>query len=206
MPFADRRDAGRRLADRLMFLRGADTVVLALPRGGVPVGFEVAQALGAPLDVIIVRKLGVPSQPELAMGAIGEDGVRVLNEPVVRLARITPAELEAVERAERQELERRAARFRMGRARVELTGRTAVIIDDGLATGSTARAACQIAWSHGVERAILGVPVAPPGAIVDLARMAEVVAIDVSERIGSVGQAYDDFTQTSDGEVVRLLS
>ena len=206
MPFSNRREAGLRLAERLLFLRGADTVVLALPRGGVPVGFEVARALGAPLDVIIVRKLGVPSQPELAVGAIGEEGVRVINEAVVRMARVTASEMEAVERREREELERRAARFRQGRAPIELTGRTAVIIDDGLATGSTARAACQVAWAHGVERAIVGVPVAPPGAFVDLARLAEVVAIDVSDRLGSVGQAYDDFTQTSDREVLALLS
>lgn len=206
MPFSNRREAGLRLAERLLFLRGTDTVVLALPRGGVPVGFEVARALGAPLDVIIVRKLGVPSQPELAMGAIGEEGVRVINEAVVRMARVTASQMEAVERREREELERRTARFRHGRAPIELTGRTAVIVDDGLATGSTARAACQVAWAHGVERAILGVPVAPPGAIVDLARMAEVVAIDVSDRLGSVGQAYHDFTQTSDREVLTLLS
>jgi putative phosphoribosyl transferase len=206
MPFRNRREAGLRLAERLLFLRGADAVVLALPRGGVPVGFEVARALGAPLDVIIVRKLGVPFQPELAMGAIGEDGVRVINDGVVRAARITESEIEAVERRERQELERRAARFRRGRKPVDLAGRTAVIVDDGLATGSTALAACQIAWAHGVDRAILGVPVAPPGAIVDLARMAEIVAIDVSARQGSVGQAYDDFTQTSDREVMRLLN
>ena len=206
MPFRDRHEAGLRLAERLLFLRGTDAVVLALPRGGVPVGFEVARALGAPLDVIIVRKLGVPFQPELAMGAIGEDGVRVLNEAVIRAARISGPEMEEVERRERLELERRAGRFRAGRGRLELTGRTAVIVDDGLATGSTARAACQVAWAHGIERAILGVPVTPPGALVDLARIAEVVAIDVSDQLGSVGQAYDDFTQTSDREVVRLLS
>jgi putative phosphoribosyl transferase len=206
MPFRNRREAGRRLAERLMFLRGADAVVLALPRGGVPVAFEVARALDAPLDVIIVRKLGVPSHPELAMGAIGEGGVRVINASVVRTARISESDLNAVEQRERQELERRTVSFRKDRVPVDLTGRTAIIVDDGLATGSTARAACQIAWAHRVDRAILAVPVAPPGAFVDLARLAEVVAIDVSERLGSVGQAYDDFTQTSDTEVARLLS
>jgi len=206
MPFRNRQEAGRRLAERLLFLRGTDAVVLALPRGGVPVGFEVAHALDAPLDVIIVRKLGVPSQPELAMGAIGEDGVRIINDAVVRMARISDADLDAVERRERRELQRRATRFRADRPPIELAGRTAIIVDDGIATGSTARAACQIAWARGIERVILGVPVAPPGALVDLARMAEVVAIDVSERLGSVGQAYDDFTQTSDLEVIRLLS
>lgn len=206
MPFRNRRDAGLRLAERLLFLRGTNVVVLALPRGGVPVGFEVARALDAPLDVIVVRKLGVPTQPELAMGAIGEDGVRVINQAVVRMSRVSESDLDAVEQREREELERRVARFRKDRAPVAVAGRTVVIVDDGLATGSTARAACQIAWAHGVDRAILGVPVAPPGAVVDLARMAEVVALHVSDRLGSVGQAYDDFTQTSDREVMRLLS
>ena len=206
MPFRNRQEAGLRLAERLLFLRGSGVVVLALPRGGVPVAFEVARALDAPLDVIIVRKLGVPKQPELAMGAIGEGGVRVKNETVIRSAGITASVFDEVERRERIELDRRAARFRKGGDALELEGRTAVIIDDGLATGSTARAACQVAWAHGIERVILAVPVAPPGAVVDLARMAEVVAVDVSERLGSVGQAYEDFTQTSDGEVMRLLS
>ena len=147
--FRDRLDAGRRLAAKLEHLEGEDLVVLGLPRGGVPVAFEVAQALGAPLDVIVVRKLGVPFQPELAMGAIGEDGVLVLQRDVVRMAGIGERELAAVERRERAELERRAGRFRGGRPWPSLEGRPAVVVDDGIATGSTARAACQVARAQG---------------------------------------------------------
>src|SRR5690606_13759866 len=142
MFFADRVDAGRRLASRLQHLRDESVVVLGLPRGGVPVASEVARALDAPLDVIVVRKLGVPFQPELGMGAIGEDGVRIIIDEIVRMAGVSISELAAVETRERAELERRAQRFRGGRPRAALAGRTAVIVDDGIATGSTARAAC----------------------------------------------------------------
>src|SRR5665213_3424052 len=145
MHFTNRVDAGRRLAARLEYLRGEDLVVLGLPRGGVPVALEVAGALDAPLDVIVVRKLGVPFQPELGMGAIGEGGVRVLNAEVVRLAGVSSVELAAVEQRERTELERRARRYRGERLPVLLEGKTVVIVDDGIATGSTARAACQVA-------------------------------------------------------------
>ena len=163
MPFADRGDAGRRLAARLQHLRGERVVVLGLPRGGVPVAFEVARALGAPLDVIVVRKLGVPCQPELGMGAIGEDGVRIINREIVRLAGVSADELTAVQEREQAELERRAWRYRAGGPRQPLAGRVAVVVDDGIATGSTARAACQIARAHGAARVVLAVPVAPPG-------------------------------------------
>jgi putative phosphoribosyl transferase len=141
--FRDRVDAGRQLAERLAFLRGQDVVVLGLPRGGVPVAFEVAAALNAPLDVVVVRKLGVPFQPELAMGAIGEGGARVLDADVCRRARISEDDLRSVQRREREELDARAARYRRGRERVEVTGRVAVVVDDGIATGSTARVACE---------------------------------------------------------------
>jgi putative phosphoribosyl transferase len=161
MYFVDRLDAGRRLAARLAYLRDADVVVLGLPRGGVPVAAEVAEALGAPLDVIVVRKLGVPFQPELGMGAIGEGGVRAINESAQWATRTTADELAAVEQRERVELERRAGRYRSGRARVELSGRTAVVVDDGVATGSTARVACLIASAQGAARVLLAVPVAP---------------------------------------------
>ena len=133
--FTDRADAGRQLAADLGFLRGSGAVVLGLPRGGVPVAFEVAAEIGAPLDVIVVRKLGLPTQPELAMGAIGEGGVRILNEAVVQRAWVTPADLAAAEETERQELDRQARAFRAGRARVDIAGRTAVLVDDGIATG-----------------------------------------------------------------------
>src|ERR1019366_2009760 len=162
MQFADRVDAGRRLAAKLGPLQGEDLVVVGLPRGGVPVALEVARALDAPLDVIVVRKLGGPVQPELGMGAIGEGGVRVLNAGVVRLARVSSDELATVERRERVELERRARRFRGDRPPVRLDGKTVVVVDDGIATGSTARAACQVARAQGASRIVLAVPVAPP--------------------------------------------
>ncbi|WP_426625225.1 phosphoribosyltransferase [Leifsonia sp. McL0607] len=138
--FADRAEAGRLLAERLLPLSAEHPVVLGLPRGGAPVAFEVAAALRAPLDVLVVRKLGVPYQPELAMGAIGENGVRVVDDDVMRMSGVHPQELDDVERLERAELERRVARYRAGRRSVSLAGRTAVIVDDGIATGSTARA------------------------------------------------------------------
>src|SRR6185295_9028441 len=134
------------------------------PRGGVVVAFEVARALGAPLDVIVVRKLGVPIQPELAMGAIGEGTTRVLDHAVLRAAGVTAEQLEVVEAAERIELDRRAQRFRAARPRLDLTGRTVLVVDDGIATGSTARAACQVARAEGAARVVLAVPVAPPDA------------------------------------------
>ena len=143
MVFADRDDAGRRLAARLGHLRGEPVVVLGLPRGGVPVAFQVARALGAPLDVVVVRKLGVPFQPELGMGAVGEDGVRVINPAIVHAARVSDSEVAAVQAREQAAVQARAARYRVRRAREPLDGRVAVVVDDGIATGSTARAACQ---------------------------------------------------------------
>ena len=148
--FRDREDAGRQLADEVRKrVRDMDVVVLGLPRGGVPVAFEIARELDVPLDVVVVRKLGMPYQPELAMGAIGEDGVRVLSRDVVSMARISEDEVAAVERSERAELERRCERFRGDRQRTSLVGRTAIVVDDGIATGSTVRAACQVARAHG---------------------------------------------------------
>jgi putative phosphoribosyl transferase len=206
MVFGDRNEAGRRLGERLEYLADADVVVLGLPRGGVPVAVAVADALGAPLDVIVVRKLGVPLQPELAMGAIGEDGVRVLNREVLALAQVEAAELDAVERRERGVLDRRAEVFRRGRSRISLEGRTAVVVDDGIATGSTARAACQVARAHGAARVVLAVPVAPRSSIAELARVAdEVVCLETPEPFFAVGEWYADFSQTSDEEVVDLL-
>jgi putative phosphoribosyl transferase len=206
MPFLDRSDAGRRLADRMLHLRGEDVVVLALPRGGVPVAAEVARALGAPLDVIVVRKLGVPVQPELGMGAIGEGGVRIINPEVVAITHVTDAEIAAVERRERVELDRRARRFRGDRSRTPLAGRTAIIIDDGIATGSTARAACQVARAQGAARVVLAVPVAPPSACRALAADAdEVICLETPGHFLAIGEWYQDFSQTSDREVVSLL-
>ena len=206
MIFADRADAGRRLADRLRHLRGAPVVVLGLPRGGVPVAFEVARALGAPLDVIVVRKLGVPFQPELGMGAIGEDGVRVINPEVIRLARVSEKELGAAEARERAELDRRAARYRGGRPCQPLDGRAAVVVDDGIATGSTARAACQVARAHGAAQVVLAVPVAPPE-WQDQAKgdADELVCVQTPELFSAIGQFYADFSPTTDDEVVSCL-
>jgi putative phosphoribosyl transferase len=206
MSFLDRSDAGRRLANRMLHLRGEDVVVLALPRGGVPVAAEVARALGAPLDVIVVRKLGVPVQPELGMGAIGEGDVRIINPEVVAITHVTDAEIAAVERRERVELDRRARRFRGDRPRTPLAGRTAIIIDDGIATGSTARAACQVARAQGAARVVLAVPVAPPSACTALTADAdEVICLETPGHFLAIGEWYQDFSQTSDREVVSLL-
>ncbi|HWM21346.1 MAG TPA: phosphoribosyltransferase, partial [Ilumatobacteraceae bacterium] len=207
MMFIDRIDAGRRLAERLQSTRGADVVVLGLPRGGVPVALEVARALGAQLDVIVVRKLGVPSQPELAMGAIGEDGVRVVNDEVARHAAITDADFAAVEANERAELDRRARRFRGDRRRVRLDGRTVIVVDDGIATGSTALAACQVARADGAARVVLAVPVAPPGSAARFAAdVDELVCLATPRHFASVGQWYSDFSPTTDQEVVDCLA
>lgn len=206
MLFRDRADAGRRLAVGLRHLRGEPVVVLGLPRGGVPVAAEVAETLGAPLDVIIVRKLGVPYQPELGMGAIGEGGVRVINDAVLRATRIGDDDLAEVEQRERVELERRARRFRSGHPRIELSGRTAVVVDDGVATGSTARAACQVARAHGASRVVLAVPVAPRDWVAGMGDAAdEYVALSTPGGFMAIGQFYRDFTQTSDEEVVACL-
>jgi putative phosphoribosyl transferase len=181
-------------------------VVLGLPRGGVPVALEVARALGAPLDVIVVRKLGVPFQPELGMGAVGEDGVRVINREVVRLARVSADELAAVQAREQAQVDARAARYRVRRPRELLAGRTAVVVDDGIATGSTARAACQVARAHGAARVVLAAPVAPQGWQARIAGAAdELVCVDTPRDFYAIGQFYADFSQTTDDEVIACL-
>jgi len=206
MPFVDRVEAGRRLADRLSHLRDQDVVVLGLPRGGVPVAFEVARSLGAPLDVIVVRKLGVPFQPELAMGAVGEDDTLLIDPELVRRAHVSEAELAEFERRARAEVRRRAHAFREGRARVSLAGRTAVVVDDGIATGSTARVACQVARALGAARVVVAVPVCARESAIRLRReVDEFDCIEVPEWFSAVGQFYFDFRQTSDEEVVDLL-
>ena len=206
MTFRDRPEAGRRLATALQHFRGRDVVVLGLPRGGVPVAAVVARELGAPLDVIVVRKLGVPSQPELAMGAIGEGGVRILNEEVVRATGVTASQFAEVEGRERDELARRARRFRGDRERVSVSGRTAIVVDDGIATGSTAWAACQVARSLGADRVVLAAPVGARQSIDELRRVAdEVVCLEAPEPFYAVGQWYTDFSQTSDEQVEALL-
>ncbi|HUI49778.1 MAG TPA: phosphoribosyltransferase family protein [Acidimicrobiia bacterium] len=206
MLFADRVEAGRLLAGRLADLAGEDLVVLGLPRGGVPVAFEIAKALGAPLDVIVVRKLGVPVQPELALGAVGEGGVRVLNPRVVRATGVTESDIDAAQRKAEAELERRVRRFRGARTRVPIAGRTAVIVDDGIATGSTVRAACRIARAQDARRVVVATPVAPPDTVASLEGDADaVIALYTPEQFFAIGEFYADFRQTSDDEVVRLL-
>ena len=204
--FADRADAGRRLAALLAERVGGDAIVLGLPRGGVVVAFEIAQRLHMPLDVIVVRKLGVPRQPELAMGALGEGGVRVLDDAVIRAANVGARDIEAVATVEAEVLAARAGRFRAGRRAPDLRGREVVIVDDGLATGSTARAACAVARAAGAARVVLAVPVAPSGTVRALRSIADdVVVVATPSPFAAIGQFYDDFTQTPDDEVVRLL-
>ena len=204
--FNDRVDAGRQLAERLEPWRGQDIVVLGLPRGGVPVAFEVAKALRAPLDVLVVRKLGVPFQPELAFGAIGEGGVRVINEAVVREADLSEEEMVAVEAEQRVELQRRSERFRCGRDPISLAGRVAMIVDDGVATGATAKAACQVARAQGASRVVLAVPIGATDTAESFADYAdEVVCLTTPAFFYAVGQGYRTFAQTSDDEVVALL-
>ncbi|WP_079404962.1 phosphoribosyltransferase [Streptomyces sp. 3211] len=207
MLFTHRADAGERLAEALRHLEGDDPVVLGLPRGGVPVAYRVARALGAPLDVIVVRKLGVPHHRELGFGAIGEGGVRVISEDIVRSSRLRPEDLAEVERTEEAELARQARRFRGDRPRVPLDGRTVIVVDDGIATGATAAAACEVVRAQGAARVVLAVPVAPPDAVTRLGSAAdEVVCLSTPHAFRAVGEWYQDFSQTPDEEVVFLLA
>jgi putative phosphoribosyl transferase len=206
--FRDRVDAGRHLAQVVQSagLGGDGTVVLGVPRGGVPVAAEVGLALGAPLDVIVVRKLGVPFQPELAMGAIGEDGVRVENVETVGSSAVSAVDFEAIEQRERGELNRRSLRYRDGRPRIDLDGRCAVIVDDGIATGATARAACRVARAHGASRIVLAVPVAPAATASAFQDVCDdILCVAHPDPFYAVGEWYRDFTPTSDEEVNELL-
>jgi putative phosphoribosyl transferase len=204
--FRDRADAGRRLGEHLLPLRSPDVVVLGLPRGGVPVAAQVATALGAPLDVIVVRKLGIPYQPEVAMGAIGEGGVRVLDEVLVARAGVSSEEVDAVEQRERATLESRVERLRAGRERLDLTGRTAIIVDDGIATGATANAAALVARQLGAARVVIAVPVGGADAADRIAEADEVVCLLQPLGFQAVGSYYRDFGQTSEDEVAALLA
>ena len=204
--FADRRDAGRRLAARLPPLPSG-AVLLGLPRGGVLVAAEVAAASGRPLHVLAVRKLGLPQRPELAIGAIAEGGVRVLDDGAIRRFRVSPAALAEVELRERIELERRVARYRGDAAPPALTGATAVIVDDGLATGATALAACRAARAAGAARVVVAVPVASPEGTADLGSAAdEVVAVLTPARLRSIGEWYDRFPDVPDADVLAALA
>jgi predicted phosphoribosyltransferase len=204
--YRDRRHAGLELARHLTDVKGQDVVVLALPRGGVPVAFEVARALDAPLDVFVVRKLGLPGHPEFAMGAIASGGVRVLNDEVVRLYRIPEQAVEAIARDERHELERREREFRSQRPPLDVGGRTVVLIDDGLATGSTMKAAVEAVRSLRPTRIIVAVPVGSPDTCREFAAIADdIICARAPEHFAAVGQWYDDFRQTTDEEVRELL-
>lgn len=208
--FLDRYDAGAQVAARLApRWRGrADVVVLGLPRGGVPVAEVVARELGAPLDVILVRKLGVPSYPELAMGAIGEQGIRLTDGATIRHFAVTAEQLEEVEREEQQTLDRRAQAFRAGRPPLDLTGMTAVIVDDGMATGATARVACRVARRLGAARVVLAVPVASRSTVDAMLMSGEADEIEVLSTprgFRAVGLHYRDFAPVTDETVAAIL-
>jgi putative phosphoribosyl transferase len=205
--FTDRRHAGRVLASRLAKYAGHDDViVLALPRGGVPVAYEVASALGAPMDVFLVRKLGTPGHRELAMGAIASGGVRVLNEDVVRWYGISEPAIEHVAREEHEELERRERAYRDDRPPPDLANKIVILIDDGLATGSTMRAAAQAVRAHRPARVVIAVPVGAGQTCADLSAVAdEVICARMPEPFSAVGQWYLNFDQTDDDEVRELL-
>jgi putative phosphoribosyl transferase len=208
MLFRDRADAGRQLLSKLGAYRShPDLLVLGLPRGGIPVAYEVARGLGAPLDVYVVRKLGVPGQEELAMGAIATGGVRVVNRDVVDALHIPPDVLERAVAAELRELERRERSYRGERPEPRVAGRTVILVDDGLATGSTMRAAVAALRQQGPGRIVVAVPVAAPSACAELRReVEEVVCFATPEPFMAVGRFYDDFSQTTDEEVRELLA
>jgi predicted phosphoribosyltransferase len=205
--FADRREAGQALAHRLVAWAGQDLVVLGLPRGGVPVAFEVARALHAPLDVLVVRKLGFPGQAEFAMGAIASGGVRVMNDEIPREYMPGPSEVEAVVRAEQIELERRERAYRGHHDLTPVAGRVVLLVDDGLATGTTMRAAVRAVRRLSPSRVVVAVPVASIQARDAVAALADdVVCLSTPEPFTAVGLWYDSFPQTSDEEVAELLS
>ncbi|MBM3820936.1 MAG: phosphoribosyltransferase [Acidimicrobiia bacterium] len=206
-PFADRREAGRDLAAHLRHYAGRrDVVVLALPRGGVPVAYEVADALDAPLDLFLVRKLGTPGHSELAMGAIASGGVRVLNDDVVHWYHIPPSAIDAVAAEEERELERREQAYREGRPPAALNGRIVILVDDGLATGSTMRAAVKAIRQVAPAKVVVAVPVGAAGTCRDLTQEAdEVVCPRMPRPFSAVGQWYLRFDQTTDEEVRHLL-
>lgn len=208
MMFHDREDAGQRLAALLLRYKDQHPVVLALPRGGVPVAYEVARALEAPLDILVVRKLGAPGQPELGIGAIvdGDHPDGVLNENTIAALGVDRAYLEGEIQRQLREIHRRQAAYRSGRPPVSIAGRTAIVIDDGLATGSTMRAALRGVRRAQPARLVLAVPVAPPDTLASLAsEVDDVVCISTPEDFGAVGRFYRNFDQTTDEEVVRLL-
>jgi len=209
MSFRDRKEAGQKLAAALAGYKNQQVVVLALPRGGVPVAAEVAAALQAPLDLVLVRKVGVPQQPELAMGAVVDGGqpLVVRNEDVIALAGIDQSEFESVCENELAEIERRRQRYLGNRRRVDVAGRVAIVVDDGIATGATTRAALRATRMRNPSRLVLAVPVAPTESLAAMSQEAdEVVCLEDHEFFGAIGFYYADFRQTSDEEVIEILA
>jgi len=209
MTFRDRADAGRRLADALLAYRDQHPIVLALPRGGVVVAAEVARSLGAPLDLVVVRKIGVPDQPELAMGAVvdGPDPLVVRNEGIIGLSEVSEAEFATVRDRELAEIQRRRVRYLGNRPHPEIAGRIAIVVDDGIATGATTRAALRAVRKQKPKRVILAVPVAPTSTLAELRSEAdEIVCLEDYEPFFAIGAYYADFGQVSDEEVVEILA
>ncbi len=208
MSFRDRADAGRGLVSSLAKYKGEDVVVFALPRGGVPVAAPIAAALGAPIDLLLVRKLGVPFQPELAMGAVADAGTLVIvrNRDVIAMAGVSEAEFEAVCNREQAEIVRRRQLYLGGRAHPEVIGRIAIVVDDGVATGATTRAALRAVRARQPKKLVLAIPVAPPEALESLREeVDETVCLEVHQDFGAIGFFYADFHQIADGEVIAIL-
>jgi predicted phosphoribosyltransferase len=209
MPFLDRADAGRKLARALASYQGRNPVVLALPRGGAPIGAEIAAALAAPLDVVLVRKIGAPDQPELAMGAVvdGDEPITVRNEEVIHASEVSEREFKSACSRELIEIERRRQRFLGDRARVEIAGRIAIVVDDGVATGATARAALRAIRKRGPKELVLAVPVAASDTIEELrSEVDALICLEAPRRFGAVGSFYADFRQVADEEVRAILA
>ena len=209
MPFVDRKDAGQQLAKALAHYKDKQPVVLALPRGGVPVAAEIAAALDAPLDLILVRKIGAPFQPELAMGAVvdGMKPITVRNEEVITLSGVSESEFNAVRDQELAEIERRRKRYLGDRPHPQIAGRTVIVVDDGSATGATTRAALRATRMRKPSKLVLAVPVAPTDSLKELRGEAdEIVCLEDYEEFGAIGLFYSDFRQVSDSEVIEMLA
>lgn len=206
--FKDRRDAGKQLAEELSEYKGqSNLIVLGLPRGGVPVAYEVAEALNAPLDVFIVRKLGVPGQPELAMGAIASGNIRVMNDNVVRRAGISDEQIDKVVQQEKKELKKREKAYRGARADINLQGKTALIVDDGLATGASMKAAISALREHNPEKIVVAVPTAPKDVCQEFeAEVDQIICLHTPSPFWGVGGSYQNFSQTSNEEVRDYLN